>query len=35
MRGLIQIEKIGRVCLGVNNPIICFFFIWVIYPALH
>jgi len=26
MRGLIQIEKIGRVCLGVNNPIIWFFF---------
>ena len=35
MRGLIQIEQLGRVILGVNNPIIWFFIIWVINPALH
>jgi len=35
MRGLIQIEQLGRVILGVNNPIIWVFFIWVINPALH
>jgi hypothetical protein len=26
MRGFIQIEQLGRVILGVNNPIIWFFF---------
>ena len=35
MRGLIQIEQLGRVILGVKKPIIWVFFIWVINPALH
>ena len=35
MRGLIQIEQLGRVILGVNNPIIWVVFIWVINPALR
>jgi len=35
MRGFIQIVQLGRVILGVNNPIIWVFFNWVINPALN